>query len=119
VIVTDKRIVFSTAGSKQEAQEIARELVERKVAACVNIAGPISSTYWWQEKVEINEEWLLIIKTTAEQFASVSRWIKELHSYEVPECVAVQVSEGSREYLEWIEQSLNEEWEPGTGNREQ
>jgi periplasmic divalent cation tolerance protein len=117
--VTDKRIVFSTAGSKQEAQEIARELVERKVAACVNVMGPVSSTYWWQGKVEISEEWLLIIKTTGEQFASVSRWIKELHSYETPECIAVEVSEGSAEYLRWIEESLSEQGEQGTGDGEQ
>jgi periplasmic divalent cation tolerance protein len=104
--MTNKRIVFSTAGSQQEAKEIALELVERKVAACVNVTGPITSTYWWQGKVEISEEWLLIIKTSAEQFASVSRWIKELHSYEVPECVAVEIAEGGTEYLRWIEESL-------------
>jgi periplasmic divalent cation tolerance protein len=107
--MTDKRIVFSTAGSKQEAQEIARELVERKLAACVNVAGPITSTYWWQGNVEISDEWLLIIKTSAEQFVSVSRMIKELHSYEVPECIAVEITEGSKEYLEWMTESLQEQ----------
>jgi periplasmic divalent cation tolerance protein len=111
--VTDKRIVFSTAGSQQEAQEIARELVERKLAACVNVVGPISSTYWWQEKVEISEEWLLIIKSSAEQFASVSRWIKELHSYELPECVAVEITDGSREYLDWITASMADATDEG------
>lgn len=106
--MTNKRIVFSTAASAPEAKKIARELVERKLAACVNVAGPISSTYWWQGKVEISDEWLLIIKTSAEQFASVSRMIKELHSYEVPECVAIEITEGSAEYLEWMTQSLQE-----------
>jgi periplasmic divalent cation tolerance protein len=104
--MTDKRIVFSTAESQQQAKEIARELVERRVAACVNVTGPITSTYWWQGKVEISDEWLLIIKTTADQFASVSRWIKELHSYELPECVSLEIAEGSAEYLRWIDESL-------------
>lgn len=104
--VTDKRIVFSTAGSRKEAQEIARALVERRLAACVNVVGPISSTYWWQENVEISEEWLLLIKTTADQFANVSQSIKELHSYDLPECIAIEITEGSREYLDWISASL-------------
>ena len=104
--MTDKRIVFSTAGSEKEARAIALELVERRLAACVNVSGPISSTYRWKESVSIDEEWLLIIKTNAEQFASVSRTIKEMHSYDVPECISVEIAEGSREYLEWITESL-------------
>jgi periplasmic divalent cation tolerance protein len=105
--MTDKRIVFSTAASQKEAQEIARELVERKLAACVNVAGPITSTYWWEGTVKIDEEWLLIVKTSAEQFDLVSAQIKELHSYDVPECVAVEIADGSREYLDWITESLS------------
>ena len=105
--MTDKRIVFSTAGSREEAQEIARELVERKLAACVNVSGPITSTYWWQGNVEISDEWLLLIKTDASQFEAVRDAIKELHSYEVPECVAVEISDGSPEYLKWIAESLD------------
>jgi periplasmic divalent cation tolerance protein len=105
--MTDKRIVFSTAPTREEAQEIARELVERKVAACVNVMGPITSTYWWQGKVDISEEWLLLIKTEASQFEAVRDGIKELHSYEVPECVAVEITEGSPEYLKWIADSLD------------
>lgn len=106
--MTDKRIVFSTAGSQEEAQKIARELVERRLAACVNVIGPISSTYWWRENVEISEEWLLIVKTSADQFASVSRWIKELHSYDLPECIAIEIMDGSREYLDWIAASMTD-----------
>jgi periplasmic divalent cation tolerance protein len=104
--MTDKRIVFSTAGSEREARAIALELVERRLAACVNVTGPITSTYVWEAQVKIEDEWLLIIKTSAEQFASVSRAIMELHSYDVPECVSVEIAEGSREYLDWITQSL-------------
>ena len=104
--MTDKRIVFSTAGSKEEAQKIARELVERELAACVNVTGPISSTYRWRGHVDTADEWLLIIKTSAVHFASVRDAIKQLHSYELPECIAVEVTDGSREYMEWITESV-------------
>jgi len=105
--MTDKRIVFSTAGSEQEARQIAVNLVERKLAACVNVTGPISSTYWWQGKVEINEEWLMVIKTSAELFDEVSQAIKQQHSYELPECIAVEITDGIAEYLAWMTNSMS------------
>ncbi len=104
--MTDKRIVFSTAGSREEASKIAHELVERKLAACVNIVPQIESVYRWKEKVETAQEWLLIIKTTTQRFEAVRDAIKELHSYELPECVAIAVESGSEEYLRWIEDSV-------------
>jgi periplasmic divalent cation tolerance protein len=104
--MTDKRIVLSTAGSEQEARKIAQSLVERRLAACVNIVPQIESVYRWQGKVESSREWLLIIKTTAERFADVRAAIAELHSYDVPECIAIKVEEGGREYLEWIGESV-------------
>jgi periplasmic divalent cation tolerance protein len=104
--MTDKRIVLSTTGSESEARKIAHYLVEHQLAACVNIVPRIESIYRWQEKVESSEEWMLLIKTTADKFSSVRDAIRELHSYELPECIALSVEDGSTEYLEWIGRSV-------------
>src|SRR5256885_11136889 len=100
--MTDKRIVLSTAGSEEEARKIARELIERRLAACVNIVPQVESIYRWKGKVESAREWLLVIKTTAGQFEKVRDAIRELHSYDLPECVAVAIEDGSPEYLRWL-----------------
>jgi periplasmic divalent cation tolerance protein len=107
--MTDKRIVLTTVGSENEARKIARHLVERKLAACVNIVPHVESVYRWQDKVESASEWLLMIKTTAEGFASVRDAIRALHAYELPECVAVAIDDGSPEYLEWLADSVKSE----------
>jgi periplasmic divalent cation tolerance protein len=104
--MTDKRIVLSTAGSEQEARKIAGHLVENQLAACVNIVPQIESIYRWEGRVESNQEWLLVIKTTAERFPAVRDAIRELHSYDLPECMAMSVEDGSADYLEWIGQSV-------------
>jgi|ERR1017187_2065524 periplasmic divalent cation tolerance protein len=104
--MTDKQIVLSTAGSEEEARKIAHHLVERQLAACVNIVPHIESIYRWQGKMESSREWLLLIKTTAEKFPAVRDAIRELHSYDLPECVAIGIQDGSSEYLEWIGQSV-------------
>jgi periplasmic divalent cation tolerance protein len=104
--MTDKRIVLCTAGSEEEARKIARHLVEQRLAACVNIVPQIESIYRWQEKLESTREWLLLIKTTVERFPDVRDAIRELHSYELPECISINVEDGSAAYLEWIEQSV-------------
>ena len=100
--MTNARIILTTAGSQDEAGMIAHALVERRLAACVNIVPRIESVYRWQGKVETAEEWLLLIKTQAELFERVRDAVKELHSYELPECVMLEVSAGSKEYLHWI-----------------
>ncbi len=105
--MTDKRIVLTTAGSQEEAQKIALALVERRLAACVNIVGPIQSVYRWKGAVESAPEHLLIIKTTAAAFARVRDAIRELHSYELPECVMLPIEAGSEEYLRWIAESVD------------
>jgi periplasmic divalent cation tolerance protein len=105
--MTDKRIVLTTAGSSEEAHKIARHLVEHQLAACVNIIPRMESVYRWQGKVESNAEWLLLIKTTAEKFPNVRDAIRELHSYDLPECVAIAVEDGSAEYLDWIGESIS------------
>src|ERR1700752_2270384 len=104
--MTDKRIVLSTAGSEDEARKIARHLVGNQLAACVNIVPQIESIYRWQGKVESSREWLKLIKTQDEKFPAVRKAIRELHSYELPECIAISVEDGSAEYLEWIGQSV-------------
>jgi periplasmic divalent cation tolerance protein len=104
--MSDKKIVLTTAASREEAEKIAHALVERRLAACVNIVGPIHSVYRWQGKVETAAEELLLIKTTAAQFDSVANAIRELHSYDLPECIQLPIESGSAEYLKWIEQSV-------------
>jgi periplasmic divalent cation tolerance protein len=100
--MTNARIIFTTAGSQEEASKIAHALVERRLAACVNIVQRIESVYRWQGKVETAEEWLLLIKTQAELFERVRDAVKELHSYDLPECVMLEVTAGSQQYLNWI-----------------
>ncbi len=104
--MTDKRIVLTTAGSEEEARKIARALVERNIAACVNILPQITSIYRWQGKVEEAREWLLVVKTTAGAFEEVRNAIIELHSYELPECICVAIEDGASEYLQWIGDSV-------------
>jgi periplasmic divalent cation tolerance protein len=105
--MTDKRIVLSTAGSEEEARRIAQALVERRLAACVNVVGPIHSVYRWKSAVESASEHLLIIKTTEALFLGVRDAIRELHSYELPECVMLSIEAGSEEYLKWMGESVN------------
>ncbi len=100
--MTDKILVLTTAGSAEEARRLANALVERRLAACVNIVPQIESVYRWEGAVQQSAEWLLVIKTTGEAFARVRDAIKELHSYELPECIAVAIDEGTPEYLRWI-----------------
>lgn len=104
--MTDKILVLTTASSKDEARKIARALVERLLAACVNIVPQVDSIYRWEGEVEEGEEWLLIIKTTRAAFERVRDTIKELHAYDVPECICLSIEEGSVEYLSWIGQSV-------------
>ena len=104
--MTDKRIILSTAGSREEAERLAEALVERRLAACVNIIGPMRSVYRWQGAVERADEFLLLIKSTAAQLAAVSAAIKELHSYELPECIELTVTAGSDAYLKWLAENV-------------
>lgn len=107
--MTDKRIVLSTCGSEEEAAKIAQHLVEKHLAACVNTIPRIRSIYRWRGKVESSHEWLLLIKTTADKFPALRDAIRQLHSYELPECVAIAIEDGSTEYLNWIDETLRME----------
>ena len=104
--MTDKLLVLSTAGSESEARKIAQTLVERRLAACVNIVPKIHSVYRWEGRVEQAEEYLLLIKTVKAREEQVWAAICELHSYELPECIVIQIESGSAEYLKWVEDSL-------------
>lgn len=99
--------ISTTTETKKEAQKIARYLVEQKLAACVQISGPIESTYRWKGKVETAAEWLCLIKTRENLFKKVETSIKKLHSYETPEIIAVPIIKGSREYLTWLDSESN------------
>ena len=101
--MTDKRIVLSTAGSQDEARKIAEHLVQHQLAACVNVVPQIESIYRWQGKIESSTEWLLLIKTTQEKFPSVRDAIRQLHSYDLPECISLAIDDGSEAYLAWID----------------
>jgi len=104
--MTDKILVFTTAGSEKNAKNIAETLVKLRLAACVNILPKLTSVYRWEEKIETAEEWLLIIKTIRKNFTAVRDAIKELHTYELPECVSVPIEDGSEAYLKWIADSM-------------
>ena len=94
--------VFTTVDSEDAANQIARAVVERRVAACAQVLGPITSTYWWEGAVETSLEWLCLIKSTESQFGSLEAAIRDKHPYDVPEILAVPVSAGSSAYLDWL-----------------
>jgi periplasmic divalent cation tolerance protein len=105
--MTDKILVLVTCGSRKEARKIARVLVGQRLAACVSAIGvPLASTYRWKGKVESAKEFLLLIKTSRRRFAAVREVVRELHSYEVPEIIALPIAAGSRIYLDWISASV-------------
>jgi periplasmic divalent cation tolerance protein len=106
IFMTDKRLVLTTCASLDEARSIAHALVERQLAACVNIAPQIESVYRWQGEIETATECLLVIKTTTEVFDRVREALSELHSYELPECIEIGIEDGSAAYLQWIGESV-------------
>jgi periplasmic divalent cation tolerance protein len=98
--------IMTTTETKEEAEKIAQYLVEQKLAACVQITGPIASTYRWKGTVETACEWLCLIKTRDDLYNKVETAIKKLHSYETPEIIAVPIIKGSSEYLSWLNDVL-------------
>ena len=101
-------IVLTTCGNDDDAGALARVLVERRLAACVNAVSQVASTYRWQGEVQQDQETLLIIKTTAPRLAAVERTIREKSKYELPEVIAIPVQAGSTDYLEWVRESVAE-----------
>lgn len=95
-------IVTTTSESRNLLEEIAHRLVKDQLAACCQIMGPHTSIYRWQDKIETATEWMCLIKTRREHFAAIERTIRELHTYEVPEIIATDISQGSDNYLKWL-----------------
>ncbi len=104
--MTDKIVVLCTCGNEEEARRLAHALVEARVAACVSLAGGVSSVYRWKAAVESASEWLLIIKSSRAMFEKLRAEIEKLHSYEVPEVLALSVVDGAEGYLNWLEAEL-------------
>ena len=100
--MTDCIQVLTTAPSQEEAARIARALVEERLAACVQVLGPIASTYRWQGAIETSQEWLCIVKTAKGLYPEVEQAVRRVHSYQVPEILAVEVTAGSADYLAWL-----------------
>lgn len=103
--MSEAALVFVTAGSLEQAALIAHALVGERMAACVNLLGPIRSIYRWHDAVQDESECLMLIKTRANMVAKVARKVRELHSYEVPEVIAVSIAGGSKPYLDWLIES--------------
>jgi periplasmic divalent cation tolerance protein len=100
-------VVYVTAGSSAEGERLARTLVEERLAACVNRIGPVQSVYRWQGKIEQSQEELLIIKTHSLLFSDLEKRVRELHSYSVPEVIALPVVDGSEGYLRWLSEQVS------------
>jgi len=99
-------VIFITASDKKEAQNIARRLLKDKLVACVNIIDKIESFFWWQGKIDKAKETLLIVKSKASQFNRIVKLVKSMHSYEVPEIIALPVVSGEKRYLRWLDASI-------------
>jgi len=98
-------VVFITAGTDEEAKGIADKLLDQKKAACVNIIPKIDSHFWWQGKKEKSREVLLIVKSRGSLLDDIIRLVKEAHSYEVPEIIAIPIVGGNQDYLNWIKET--------------
>jgi len=107
--MTDKIVVMTTCETAEEAERIAQRLVEKKLAACVNIAAGLKSVYRWKGAVETASEIQLAIKTSRGLFDEVRKEIENLHSYELPECIALPMVDGSERYLDWLDHSLKQD----------
>jgi len=103
--------VHTTIDSREAAQKIAEALVSKRLAARVQVSGPITSTYWWQGAVEQAEEWLCTAKTRKELYPDLEQAIREVHTYDTPEILAVDVVVGNESYLHWVEQETTSDTE--------
>ena len=106
--MTDKVVVYVTTGDTDESQKIARALIEKRLAACVNLVPQIRSFYRWEGKIQDDPESLLVIKTSRSLFAAVRAEVERLHSYHVPEVLCVPILEGSPNYMAWLGECLRE-----------
>lgn len=96
--------ISSTADSQEHASELARSVVESRLAACAQVVGPINSTYWWEGRVDTSAEWLVLFKTAATKSDELVDHIKQHHTYDVPEIIVTPVTGGNPEYLAWVDE---------------
>ena len=94
--------VVTTTDSREEADRLARSAVEHRLAACAQVVGPLTSTYWWQGAVETASEWQCVLKTTSARFDELRAHLEREHSYETPEIVATPIVAGGAAYLDWV-----------------
>ena len=99
-------IVMVTTANREEAEKIACHLLDEKLIACANILGPVSSLFWWAGKIDRAEERILLMKSRLTLFEKLSEKVKSLHSYEVPEILALPIVKGSQDYMKWLESCL-------------
>ncbi|OGN98176.1 MAG: hypothetical protein A2Y89_02350 [Chloroflexi bacterium RBG_13_51_18] len=99
-------VVLITAKDQEEAQKIAKSLVKKREAACVNIIPSVSSHFWWKDKLDNTDESLLIVKTRESLLPEVIKSVKKIHSYRIPEIIALPIVGGSRDYLEWMDSEI-------------
>ena len=117
--MTDLVLVLSTVPDDENAERLARTLVDEKLAACVNVHPPMMSIYRWKGQVESSAERQLVIKTTRERLPSLEARLKALHSYELPEFIVVAVEGGSDEYLRWVKEEVQEVQGSGQCDRDE
>lgn len=98
--------VFTTVGKKQDAENMAELLVERKLAGCIQVVGPVLSTYWWEGKIVKDKEWLCIVKSKKVLYKKLEEAIKKIHPYELPEITVTPITAGSAGYLRWLNSVL-------------
>ena len=98
--------ISTTTEHKEDAQNIARKVVEKRLAACAQVIGPITSTYWWEGKIEEKTEWLCVMKSRNGMTDELEKTITDIHPYEVPEIIGVPIVAGSQNYLEWLEREV-------------
>ncbi|MBI1979724.1 MAG: divalent-cation tolerance protein CutA [Elusimicrobia bacterium] len=105
--MTSACVVFVTASNRKEADKISKTIVKERLAACVNQIPSIRSRYWWKGKVETANESLLIIKTKKSKFEALKKRIQTIHSYAVPEVIALEIVQGNPDYLKWMDESVS------------
>jgi uncharacterized protein involved in tolerance to divalent cations len=108
--MSERLVVLMTAGSREEAEKIANALVNEMLAACVNVLPGVTSVYRWEGEVQRDQEWLLVAKSTREVLGDLVRRVQALHSYDLPEVIALPVVGGSEAYLRWVDGEVQGGW---------
>ncbi len=98
--------VFITINDRAKAKEIAETLLDKKIAACVQISGPVTSLYKWQGSLAEDQEWLLTVKSSRRHYSELEKQVRQIHTYEVPEILAVSIEEGNNDYFNWMKKEL-------------